>query len=132
MKIKLFYDLWQLECCGKPFKVGDEIIWLVTPADGYGESLGIKDLDYFYEAHSDTFENIFRIKGKIKSIALYYVKYKLDNKDGRNIYVQIPNTSKLVNTTSSDFIEDRNLEKPQMTGYVIELDNVEVKLANNN
>ncbi|GAA4086800.1 DUF6578 domain-containing protein [Streptomyces shaanxiensis] len=32
----VFYDDWQMECCGTPFKVGDEVSWplLMSDADG--------------------------------------------------------------------------------------------------
>ncbi len=26
-------DFWQMECCGTPFSVGDEVSWLLRPAD---------------------------------------------------------------------------------------------------
>lgn len=32
----VFYENWQMECCGRPFKVGDKVSWplLFTDADG--------------------------------------------------------------------------------------------------
>ncbi|MFH8367427.1 DUF6578 domain-containing protein [Streptomyces sp. NPDC018031] len=29
----VFYQDWQMECCGKPFSVGEEVSWQVVPLD---------------------------------------------------------------------------------------------------
>ncbi|WP_432135707.1 MULTISPECIES: DUF6578 domain-containing protein [unclassified Streptomyces] len=31
---QVFYEDWQMECCGRPFAVGDEVGWPLRPADG--------------------------------------------------------------------------------------------------
>ncbi|MGW0738117.1 DUF6578 domain-containing protein [Streptomyces sp. NPDC002851] len=28
--LRVEYESWQLECCGKPFAVGDEVTWPIT------------------------------------------------------------------------------------------------------
>ena len=33
MKCTVFYDSWQMECCGTPFSVGDIVKWLVLKAE---------------------------------------------------------------------------------------------------
>ncbi|MFF4013871.1 DUF6578 domain-containing protein [Streptomyces sp. NPDC001843] len=31
--MRVFYEDWQMECCGRPFAVGDEIGWRLVPYD---------------------------------------------------------------------------------------------------
>ncbi|MER7377082.1 DUF6578 domain-containing protein [Streptomyces lanatus] len=31
---QVFYADWQMECCGTPFKVGDEVSWPLLQSDG--------------------------------------------------------------------------------------------------
>ncbi|MFF5531261.1 DUF6578 domain-containing protein [Streptomyces cinerochromogenes] len=40
--MRVFYADWQMECCGTPFAVGDEVAWRLVPTTGrdgrYGET----------------------------------------------------------------------------------------------
>lgn len=50
--LKIFYDGWQYECCGEPFKIGDAVKWGAAkfePVNGFV----FKDADYSYEAHGE-------------------------------------------------------------------------------
>lgn len=122
MNTKVFYDLWQMECCGIPFKVGDSVSWLVTINEN--TSFKIDGVEYFYDAHDDDVE-LFILKGIVKDINIFYEKFELVNRDGRNMYVPVDGTSLLVNTDSS-LIEEENREKLKASGYVVELSDVEV------
>ncbi|MET8243326.1 DUF6578 domain-containing protein [Streptomyces sp. NPDC005202] len=30
---RVFYEGWQMECCGRPFSVGEEVGWPLAPLD---------------------------------------------------------------------------------------------------
>lgn len=122
MNTKVFYDLWQMECCGIPFKIGDNVFWLVTVNEN--SSIKIDGLEYFYDAHDDDVE-LFVLKGIVKKIDIYYEKFELVNKDGRNMYVPVYDTFKLVNTDSS-VIKEEKIGELKASGYVVELSDVEV------
>jgi len=77
MKTKVFYDLWQMECCGIPFKIGDSINWLVTSANNIISSINIEELEYVYDANEDDWKNISVLKGIVKEIFIYYEKFEL-------------------------------------------------------
>ena len=127
MKKKIFYDYWQMECCGDPFKVGDKISWYVVPANNQGKSLGIDNLDYFYDAHSNDEKNLCKLEGTIESISIHYIKYKLVYKEHHNMYVPIQNTNKIVKSNNSD-VKEFKIGEHEVDGYLIELNNVIVTL----
>ena len=52
MKCTVFYDSWQMECCGTPFSVGDIVKWLVLKAEQLNTPVNVGAINYCYEAHS--------------------------------------------------------------------------------
>ncbi|MFI1792775.1 DUF6578 domain-containing protein [Streptomyces olivaceoviridis] len=46
-RIRVYYADWQMECCGTPFAVGDEIAWRLVPAaeedDCYGAAAWVEN-----------------------------------------------------------------------------------------
>lgn len=48
----VFYESWQMECCGIAFSLGDTVKWLVRKAEQVTASVDIGRIDYCYEAHS--------------------------------------------------------------------------------
>ena len=72
MNTKVFYELWQMECCGKPFKIGDPVEWYVISADRLVRPFDIDGLEYFYDAHFDDWDGIYMLKGVVSNISVYY------------------------------------------------------------
>lgn len=128
MKAKIFYDLWEMECCGTPFKIGEGVDWLVRNIDGIKDTIEVNNLDYIYDAHNDDWENIYKLKGIVKTINIYYEKFEIKNVEGRNMLVPIPKTSKLVNTNSSDNYEEE-MDELKASAYVVELEDVTIRPA---
>lgn len=52
MKCNVFYESWQMECCGTAFSVGDTVKWLVYKAEQLNTPVDIGEINYCYEAHS--------------------------------------------------------------------------------
>ena len=128
MKAKIFYDLWEMECCGAPFKIGEGVDWLVRNIDEIKDTIEVDNLDYIYDAHNDDWENIYKLKGIVKTINIYYEKFEIKNVEGRNMLVPIPKTSKLVNTNSSDDYEE-DMDGLKASAYVVELEDVTIRPA---
>ena len=128
MKAKIFYDLWEMECCGTPFKIGEGVDWLVRNIDEIKNTIEVDNLDYIYDAHNDDWENIYKLKGIVKTINIYYEKFEIKVVEGRNMLVPIPKTSKLVSTNSSDDYEDE-MDGLKASAYVVELEDVTVRPA---
>ena len=124
MNTKVFYDLWQMECCGKPFKIGDTITWLVIKNDNR-----IEGINYYYEAHSDDCKNLYVLDGIVEKIFVSYEEYKLETGSHHNILIPIPGTNELVEVNNSDSYEEYK-DKKRANGYLIELKELNIRTYN--
>ena len=63
MKIKctVFYESWQLKCCGKAFSIGDIVKWFVYKIEREQilAPVDLGTIDYCYEAHDENWEKLF-------------------------------------------------------------------------
>lgn len=128
MNTKVFYELWQMECCGKPFKIGDPVEWYVISADRLVRPFDIDGLEYFYDAHFDDWDGIYMLKGVVSNISVYYEKFELITAPGHNMLKPVPGTSEAVATDSSEDVEEYRGEL-KASGYIVELDGVTVNPA---
>ena len=78
MKCTVFYESWQMECCGTAFTIGDRVKWLVykiereqilTPVE-------LGTIDYCYDAHNTSWEVLFVLEGRVKSIKVLYELFR--------------------------------------------------------
>lgn len=128
MNTKVFYELWQMECCGKPFKIGDPVEWYVISADRLVRPFDIDGLEYFYDAHFDDWDGIYMLKGVVSNISVYYEKFELITTPGHNMLKPVPGTSEAIATDSSEDVEEYRGEL-KASGYIVELDGVTVNPA---
>ena len=128
MNTKVFYKLWQMECCGKPFKIGDPVEWYVISADRLVRPFDIDGLEYFYDAHFDDWDGIYMLKGVVSNISVYYEKFELITAPGHNMLKPVPGTSEAIATDSSEDVEEYRGEL-KASGYIVELDGVTVNPA---
>lgn len=75
MKLKIYYESWQYQCCGDAFGVGDAIKWGVVKFDA--KDWIFKDADYAYEAH-DEIER--EVSGRVTAIWAISYSYRHDEK----------------------------------------------------
>ena len=128
MNTKVFYELWQMECCGEPFKIGDSIEWHVFKAELLIRPLDIDGLEYVYDAHFDEWDGIYTLKGIVKGISIYYEKYKMIECKPHGMMVPIREINDSVQSESSH-IEERDRNGLKVSGYTVELDEVTVRPA---
>ena len=83
MDYKVYYEMWQMECCGEPFSVGDTVKWLVQKAEFIDMPIDVSDIPYCYQAHSSEWKKLFVLEGKVKRIEVLYQTYKRSNTDSR-------------------------------------------------
>ena len=56
--MNVFYEAWQIQCCGKPFKIGDRVRWsCVLPTDKEKAVCGHK-IDFNEEHHGNETHSI--------------------------------------------------------------------------
>jgi len=68
--VYVVYDGWQYDCCGEPFKVGDNVTWISTAYEDSFDYLRGKDnkniqIDYYYEGCAGGYGIL---NGKVKKI----------------------------------------------------------------
>ena len=61
MKCTVFYESWQLECCGKAFSIGDIVKWFVYKIEREQilAPVDLGTIDYCYEAYDENWEKLF-------------------------------------------------------------------------
>ena len=128
MNTKVFYELWQMECCGKPFKIGDPVEWYVISADRLVRPFDVDGLEYFYDAHFDDWDGIYTLNGVVSNISVYYEKFELITAPGHNMLKPVPGTSEAIATDSSEDVEEYRGEL-KASGYIVELDGITVNPA---
>ena len=94
MKCIVFYDSWQMECCGVPFSVGDSVKWLVCKAESTNFSTDLGKIDYYYEAHSSNWKRIFVLEGRVEAVNLIYrTRAEFVGESPRFEFVEAENTA---------------------------------------
>ena len=49
----IYYEAWQIQCCGKPFKIGDRVRWSCIQTQGEDYACGHK-INFYEEHHYHT------------------------------------------------------------------------------
>lgn len=119
MNCKVYYEFWQMQCCGDPFKIGDTVKWPVVdkPQFSFGFEV-LDDVDYVYEAH-DHIVKRFHFTGVVTRIWGVYMRYEPSKEDPRFL---TPVYSKLFKTNFADG-NNKAVGDLELGGYVIELEN---------
>lgn len=117
----IYYESWQMDCCGDPFKIGDLIKWdVVDDNSTYPSDLNIVP-DFGYEAHSFDGDGLKTIIGTVQKIFNVYYSYK----DCPNRKVSYPSSTALLSVECSEvFLDDFN-EKSH-AAFIVYLTNVQI------
>ncbi|MDE7029516.1 MAG: hypothetical protein K2P63_05985 [Lachnospiraceae bacterium] len=124
MQCKVFYESWQMECCGTPFCVGDMIKWPVytTTEKKWPDYIG--EIEYCYEAHSSDLENISVLEGKVGAIKVLYETYAPSGDEPRLL---VPVDGVTVPTKTAKGFEKYN--NMNASGYIVELNGYAIRPA---
>lgn len=107
MQTSIYYENWQMDCCGESFSIGDKVEWNCAQ---YDDDFLVK-ADYLFESH---LSSDFEISGIVSEI--YAVKYEYENRKGVNYPISFLTTPM---TTSSEFIEKE--------GFLVVITDVTIK-----
>jgi hypothetical protein len=72
----VLYEDWQMQCCGVPFKIGDTVKWIVAKLDSNEIPVDVGTINYYYEAHSSNYKELFILFGVVDEIRALYYKYE--------------------------------------------------------
>ena len=122
---KVFYESWQMECCGRPFAIGDSVSWLVFRETELNSPVDVGRIDYCYEAHSSAWEELFVLTGRVEQIDILYQNYEPSEENPRYL---VPVGGMTIPAEKAEgFEQDRDGMKA--TGYVATLSGVTVRPA---
>lgn len=126
-KCAVFYDSWQLECCGRPFGIGDTVKWLVLEVgdDGLNSPVDMGRVDYCYEAHSCEWQELFMLEGRVERIQTLYQKYEPSKDNPRYL---VPTGGMLADAQRADGFEE-DIDDLKATGYLVDICDYTVRPA---
>ena len=128
---KVYYEKWQMECCGTPFAVGDTVDWLVgTPPERW---LGLpadmreymENITYCYDAHNSDWEHLFHLTGTVTGIEGIYYRYRLV-KSTKNFYRPVKSRIRKLTAVSG---APAKLDEKKLAVYGVCIDHVTVRPA---
>ena len=125
MKCTVFYDSWQMECCGTPFSVGDIVKWLVLKAEQLNTPVNVGAINYCYEAHSSDWQNIFVLEGKVETIKILYHSYAPSENNPRLL---IPIGGKTIDAENAKGF-DKKVDDMEASGYIVVLNEYAIRSA---
>ena len=117
MKCTIYYEAWEMACCGTPFSVGDVIKWGVSKNNTVLTPVDIGKINYCYDAHSFKRDQLLLLTGKVEKIKILYHKY-VSKSDEEQVLIAVD--GKLFDVEKVQGFEE-NFEDMQVAGYVVEL-----------
>ena len=121
----VFYESWQMECCGIAFSIGDTVKWLVYKTEQINAPVDIGTINYCYEAHSSDWQNLFVLEGKVEIIKILYQQYKPAVNNPRLL---VPVNGELVEAERAEGFE-KNINDMKVSGYVVGLNEYAIRPA---
>lgn len=122
MNLAVTYEGWQMECCGIPFKIGDNIEWTVEKIDNDESDLLIRDKINYVENHHPggvDENNISLLYGKVKSIKLVYKTFKPDKRDS---IVNVPDKSMIIESTKASK-DNLDINEYEFCEFIVNIEN---------
>lgn len=116
----VLYDDWQMQCCGTPFRIGDAVTWVAKIWTSGTLPIDVGTIDYYYEAHSSDYKNLFSISGTITEIQALHLQYE---KTPDSPQVLVPVGGFLVNVLHADG-NDAPVNGLPFGGYIVRLEDV--------
>lgn len=124
-KCIVFYECWQMECCGTSFSINDNVKWLVYKAETLNTPVDFGKINYCYEAHSSDWEKLFVLEGKVETIKILYERH-------------VPSTDnpRLLVLVDGEIIEvkiargfEQEIDDMSPSGYIVSLNECTIRPA---
>lgn len=124
MECKVFYESWQMDCCGEPFAIGDTVNWIVCEYKELGENqtVDLGKIDYFFEKHLFDRGPYYKLEGKIKGILILYEKF---GPSKIAPFCNVPVSGTLRDATRVERLEEEYMGM-KATGYIVILTNIKM------
>lgn len=125
MECIVFYESWQMECCGTAFSLGDTVEWLVEKTESLNTPVDIGKINYCYEAHRSDWQDLLVLAGKVETIHILYQKYEPTAENPRLL---VPVGGELVAAERAKGF-DKKLRDMEASGYLVRLKECTVRPA---
>lgn len=113
-----------MECCGTPFKIGDEIKWLVCHCDfSLNTPVDMGKIDYCYDEHEVTGNELFWLIGTVEHIQILYERHA-PHKDHPHMLVAV--SGKLIEADHAEGFE-KPIDEMKPSGYLVKISNYSVQ-----
>ncbi|MCR5696453.1 MAG: hypothetical protein K6G73_05685 [Marinilabiliaceae bacterium] len=123
-KCNVYYDAWQIQCCGEPFAVGDYVKWTGNIATKENILNGMV-MDFYEEHHSGATHTIAGTVSKIfaeQSETPHYKDKIIHRDSGQLTYKKLYKADGWESELESDNTTDRTFG-----GYIVELENAVIE-----
>lgn len=119
----IYYESWQIQCCGDPFEVGEKVEWPCTMPTGYKNAHGVV-IDFVEDHHGFS---TFSVSGTVDRIIAERSEFPkgkriLNYETAHTIQEEISKA----NGWESDFKDDETTERT-FWGYIVTIKNAVVK-----
>ncbi|MDD6990502.1 MAG: hypothetical protein PUI48_01595 [Oscillospiraceae bacterium] len=125
MKCIVFYESWQLECCGTPFSIGDSVKWLVDKTEHLNTPVDVGTINYCYEAHSKDWQKLFVLEGKVETIKILYELFRPSEENPRFL---IAVDGKMIDAAKAEGF-DKDIDNMKSSGYIVLLNECTIRPA---
>ena len=124
MQCVVFYEGWQMECCGTSFSIGDTIKWPVEKRTQLNTPVKVGTIDYCYEAHDLSWQKLFVLEGIVENIKILYQRYAAVSEDP---CAMVPVCGEIVEVKRAKGFE--KLNGMEAGGYIVTLKGYTVRPA---
>ena len=122
MRVRIWIDDWQMECCGKPFAIGDTVTWSLSAqvdSERLLRILGATPRVHYAEDHHGLKADAQPIRGVVGSISAAYARFRRDPET--DVPAPVAGSSTLHAVTSARRFP-RRLEGIEFVGYLVTLE----------
>ncbi|HEY8372656.1 MAG TPA: DUF6578 domain-containing protein [Pseudonocardiaceae bacterium] len=127
MRIRVWVDGWQMQCCGEPFQVGDTVEWTLRscdrgkyPVDVLGPDVA-ESVTHAEEHHGGLPEDAPVTTGTVTGIHAVHSRYAPRSDESPRVLHPVPGSGQLTWVSSADGWEHVEGEL-QFVGYLVDLD----------
>jgi hypothetical protein len=127
VRIRVWVDAWQMQCCGVPFAVGQEISWQLSQdvdTEWLTSVLGTdaaEAIRFSYEHHGRLPEDAPHTRGTVLQIKAAHSRYAPAAGENARTLHPVPGSGQLATVDSADGWDTVALNR-HFNGYLVDLD----------
>jgi hypothetical protein len=126
MRVTVWVDEWQMQCCGAPFAVDSDVTWTVTDAverewlEIVIDAKTAKTIDFVQDHHEVMGGEETELSGRVRAVSVSSCSYA-PSPDEKRAIVPVPGTGVLRAVDRADG-RASDTKDQRFNGYVVELE----------